>query len=184
MYWPMLLNFTFNTTPSDEYSWLNFFRIDWFALLAVQEIQKGLFHHHNWKASVFWHSAFFMVQLSCLYVTAGKIIGLTIWTFVSKVISLLFNMLSRFVITFLSRSKCLLISRLHSLTLGVQYTLLPLFPILFAMKYWDWMPWSYLLIYFLMLSFTPAFSLSSFTSSGGYLVPLHFLPLEWCHLHF
>ena len=68
--------------------------------------------HHQF----FWHSVFFMVQLSCLYVTAGKILGLTIWTFVSKVISLLFNMLSRFVIAFLSRSKCLLISRLHSLT--------------------------------------------------------------------
>ena len=185
MYW----NFTFSTIPSNECSWLTSFRIDWFDLLAVQGIHKGLFYHHNWKASIFWHSAFIMVQLSCLYMTAGKIIGLTISTFASKVISLLINMLSKFVIAFLPRSKCLLISRLHSPTAvvfgaqGQKYChCFHFFPF--------YLPWSNgtrchgLNFFFLMLSFSPAFSLFSFTSSRGYLVPLHFLPLEWCHLHF
>ena len=85
-----------------------------FDLLAVQGTLKSLLQHHSSKASILQHSAFFMVQLSHLYMTTGKTIALTIWTFVGKVISLLFNMLSRFVIAFLSRSKCLLISWLQS----------------------------------------------------------------------
>ena len=91
------------------------FRIDWFDLLEVQGILKSLLQHHNSKASILWHSAFFMIQLSYPYMTTGKTIDLTIWTFAGKVMSLLFNMLSRFVIAFLPRSKCLLISWLQSL---------------------------------------------------------------------
>ena len=85
------------------------FRIDWLDLLAVQETLKSLFQHHNLKTSILWHSAFFIVQLSHSYMTTGKTIVLTRWTFVSKVISLLFNTLSRFVITFLPKSNSLLI---------------------------------------------------------------------------
>ena len=84
--------------------------MDWFDLLAVQGTLKSLLQHHSSKASILWSSNFFMVQLSYLYMTTGKTIALTIWTFVSKVMSLLFNMLSRFVVAFLPRSKRLLIS--------------------------------------------------------------------------
>ena len=96
------------------YSGFISFRIDWFAPLAIQGTLKSLLQHHRSKAPFLWHSAFFMVQLSHSYMTTGKTIALTIWTFVSKVMSLLFNMLSRFVIAFLPRSKCLLISWLQS----------------------------------------------------------------------
>ena len=88
-----------------EYSGLISFRIDWLDLLAVQATLKSLLQHHSLKASVLWHSAFFMVQLSHLYMTTGKPIALTRWTFIGKVMSLLFNMLSRLVIVFLPRSK-------------------------------------------------------------------------------
>ena len=88
--------------------------VDWFDLLAVQRTLKSLLQHHSSKASIFWHSAFFIIQLSHPYMTTGKTIALTRWTFVSKVISLLFNMLSGLVIAFLPRSKCLLISWLQS----------------------------------------------------------------------
>ena len=104
----------FNISPSNEYLGLISFRIDWFDLLEFQETLKSLLQHHNSKASVLWCSAFFMVQLSHLYMTTGKTIALTKWTFVGKVMSLLFNMLSGLVIAFLSRSKCHLISGLHS----------------------------------------------------------------------
>ena len=90
----------FNISLSSEYSGLIPFRIDWFDFFAVQEILKHLLQHHNSKASILQHSAFFMIQLSHLYMTTGKIIALTIWTFVCKAMSLLFNMLSRFVIAF------------------------------------------------------------------------------------
>ena len=92
------------------------FSIDWLDLLAVQGTLKSLLQHHSSKASILQHSAFFVVQLSHPYMTTGKTIALTIWTFVGKVMSLLFNMLSRFVIAFLLRSKHLLISRLQSLS--------------------------------------------------------------------
>ena len=94
---------------SSEYSGLISFQIGWFDLLAVQGILKSLLQHHNSKASVLQHSAFFRVQLSYPCMTAGKTIALTIWTFVGKVMSLIFNMLSRFIIAFLPKSKCLLI---------------------------------------------------------------------------
>ena len=105
---------SFSISPSNEYSELISFRIDWFGLLAVQETLKHLHQDHNSKASILQRSAFFMVQLSHLYMTTGKTIPLTRWTSVGKVMSLLFNMLSRFVIAFLPRSKHFLISWLQS----------------------------------------------------------------------
>ena len=107
-------DFSFSIRPSSEYSGLISFRIDWLDLLAVQGTFKGLLQHHSSKASILWHSAFFMVQLSHPYITTGKTIVLMIQTFVGKVMSLLFNMLSRLVITFLPKSKHLLISWLQS----------------------------------------------------------------------
>ena len=104
---------SFSINPSNEYSGLISFRMDWFYLLAVQGTLKSLLQHHNPKASILWHSAFFTVQLSHLYMMTGKTTALTIWIFVGKVMSVFFNMLSRFVITFLSRSKHLLISWLQ-----------------------------------------------------------------------
>ena len=112
--WPKYWSFSFSISPSNEYSGLIFFRMDWLDLLAVQGILKSLLQHHNSKASVLQHSAFFMVQLSHLYMTTGKTIALTRQTFVRKTVSLFFNMLSRFVIAFLPRSKRLLISWLQS----------------------------------------------------------------------
>ena len=113
--WPKYCHFSFNISPrTDEHPGLVFFRMDWLDLLGVQRTLKHLLQHHSSKASIFWHSAFFTVQLSHPYMTTGKTIALTRWTFVGKVMSLLFNMLSRVLITFLPRSKCLLISRLQS----------------------------------------------------------------------
>jgi len=103
--WPKYWNFSFNIIPSNEYSGLISFRMDWFDLLTVQGTLKRLLQHHNSKVLILWHLAFFMVQLSHPYMTAGKIIALTIWTFVSKVMSLIFNMLFRFVRAFLPRRK-------------------------------------------------------------------------------
>ena len=114
--WPKYWSFSFNISPSSEYSGLISFRIDRFDLLAVQGTLKSLLQHHSSKASILLHSVFFIVQLSHPYMTTGKIIGLTRWTFVGKVMSLLFNMLSRLVIAFLPRNKCLLISWLQSLS--------------------------------------------------------------------
>ena len=107
---PKYWSFSFSISLSNEHSGLVSFRIDWFDLLAFQETLNGLLQHHSWKSSIVQHPAFFMVQLSHLYMTTGKTIALTIWTFVSKVMSLIFNMLSRFVMAFLSRSKHFLIS--------------------------------------------------------------------------
>ena len=107
--WPKYWSFNFSISPSNEYSGLISLRIDWFDLLAVQGTLKSLLQHHSSKASVFWHSTFFMVQVLHSYMTTGKTLALTRWTFVSKVMSLLFNMLYRFVIAFLPRSKHLLI---------------------------------------------------------------------------
>jgi len=104
----------FSISPSSEYPGLISFRMDWFDLLAFQRTLKSLLQHHSSKASILQHSTFFMVQLSHPYVTTGKTIALTGWTFVGKVMSLLFNMLSRLVIAFLPRSKHLLISWLQS----------------------------------------------------------------------
>ena len=112
--WGKYWSFSFGISPSNKYSGLVSFRIDWFDLLAVQGTLKSLLHHHSLKASILWCSASFTVQLSHLYMTTGKNIALTRWTFVGKVISLPFNMLSMFVEDFLPRSKHLLISWLQS----------------------------------------------------------------------
>ena len=103
--WPKYWSFSFSISPSSEYSGLISFRIDWFDLLAVQGILKSLLQHHSSKASVLWHSAFFIVQLSHPHMTTGKTTALTRQIFVGKVMPLLFNMLSRLVIAFLPRSK-------------------------------------------------------------------------------
>ena len=112
--WPKYWSFSFSISSSNEYSGLISFRMDWFDLLAVQGTLKSLLQHHSSKASILWRSAFFTVQLSHPYMTTGKTIVLTRWTFVGKVMYLLFNMLSRLVIAFLPRSKQLFISWLQS----------------------------------------------------------------------
>ena len=114
MRWPKYWSFSFNIRPSNEHPGLISFRMDWLDLLAVQGTLKSLHQHHSSKASIFWHSVFFIVQLSHPYMTTGKTIALTRRTFVGKVMSLLYNTLSRFVISFLPRSKRLLISLLQS----------------------------------------------------------------------
>ena len=112
--WPKYWSFSFSISPSYEYSGLISFRMDWLDLLAVQGTLRSLLQYHSSEASIIWRSAFFIVQLSHPYITAGKTIALTRQIFVGKVMSLLFNMLSRLVITFLPRSKSLLISWLQS----------------------------------------------------------------------
>ena len=114
MRWPKYWNFSFSINPSKEHSGLISFRMDWLDLVVVQGTLKSLLQHHSSKASILRYSAFFTVQLSHPYMTTGKTIALNRWTFVGKVMSLLFNMLSRLVITFLPRSKHLLISWLQS----------------------------------------------------------------------
>ena len=135
--WPKYWCFSFSISPSNEYSGLISFRLD---LLAVQGTLKSILQHHSSKPSILQHSAFFIVQLSHPYMTTGKTIALTRRIFVGKVMSLLFNMLSRLVITFLPRSKHVLISWLQSpsaVTLEpktIKSITVPLFPHLFAMK--------------------------------------------------
>src|SRR5574341_1371284 len=114
MRWPKYWSFSFSIIPSKEHPGLISVRMDWLDLLVVQGTLKSLLQHHSSKASILPHSAFFTVQISYPYMTTGKTIALTSWTFVGKVMSLLLNMLSRLVITFLPRSKRLLISWLHS----------------------------------------------------------------------
>ena len=111
--WPKYWSFSFSINTSNEYSGLISFRIHWFDLFAVQGTLKSLLQHHSSKAAILWHSAFFIVPFSHPYMTNGKIIALTRWTFVGKVMSLLFNMVSMLVITFLPRSKRLFISWLQ-----------------------------------------------------------------------
>ena len=166
------------SSPSNEYSGLISFRIDELDLLAVQGTLKSLLQHHSSKASILWRSAFFVVQLSHSYMTIGKTIAWTRWTFVGKVMSLLLNMLSRLVITFLPRSKRLLISWLQSPSAvilepkKIKSDTVSIIPHLFSTKWWDQMPWS---------SFSECWALSHLfhsplsLSSRGFLVPLHFL---------
>ena len=138
--WPKYWSSSFSISPSNDYSGLISFRMDWLDLFAVQGTLRSVLYHHSSKASVLLCSAFFMVQLSHLYMTSGNTIALTIQTFVGKVISFLCNMLSMLVIAVLPRSKCLLISWLHlpsSVILEpkqIKSVLFPLFPNLFAMK--------------------------------------------------
>ena len=112
--WPKYWSFSFSISPSNEYSRLISFMMDWLGFLSVQGTLKSLLQHHSSKASILWHSAFFMVQLSHPYMTTGKTIALSRWTFVGKVMSLLFNMLSNLVIAFLPRSNGLLMSWMQS----------------------------------------------------------------------
>ena len=140
MRWPKYWSFSFSISPYNEYSGLIPFRTDWLDILAVQGTLKSLLQHHSSKASILRRSAFFVVQLSHPYMTTGKTITLTRWTFVDKVMSLLFKMLSMFVIAFLPRSNGLLISWLQSLSTVIlepkkkNLSLFPLFPYLFSMK--------------------------------------------------
>ena len=134
MRWPNYWSFSFSISPSNEHPGLISFRMNWLDLLAVQGTLKSLLQHHSSKASIFWCSAFFTVQLSHPYMTTGKTIALTRRTFVGKVMFLLFNMLSRVVITFLPRSKLLLISWLQSPSSvilepkKINLTLFPVYP--------------------------------------------------------
>ena len=163
--WPKYWSFRFTISPSNEYSGLISFRIDWYDLFAVQGTLKSLLQHHSLKASILWHSAFFMVQLLHPYMTTGKTIALTRWTFVGKVMPLLSNMLSRFVITFLSRSKHLLISLLQSpsaVILEPKKIVCHVSIVSPSISHEVMGPDAIILVFW-MLSFKPAFSLSSFT---------------------
>ena len=171
--WPEYLSFSFS--PSNEYSGLISFRMDRFDLLAVQGTLKSLLQDHSSKAPILWLSAFFMVQLSHVYLIIGKTIVLTMWTFVGKLMSLLFNMLSRFVIGFLPRSMRLWLQSLSTVILEakkIKSVTVPLFPHLFAMKWWDWMPWS---SFFKCWILSQLFHSTLSLSSRGSLVLLHFL---------
>ena len=148
MRWPKYWSFSFSIIPSKEIPGLISFRMDWLDLLAVQGILKSLLQHHRSNGSILRCSAFFTVQLSHPYMTTGKTIALTRRTFAGKVTSLLLNMLSRLVITFLPRSKRLLISWLQSLSAvilepqKIKSDTVSQFPHLFSMKWWDQMSWS------------------------------------------
>ena len=159
--------------------WLNSFMMDWLDLLAVQGTRRSLLQHHSSKASILRRSAFFTVQLSHPYMTTGKTIALTRRIFVGKVMSLLLNMLSRWIITFLPRSKCLLISWLQSPSAVIlepqKIKSDTVFTVSTSISYEVMGPDAIILVFW-MLSLKPTFSLSSLLSSRGFLVPLHFLP--------
>ena len=177
--WPKYWSFSFCISPFNEYTGFISFRTEWFDLLAVQGTLKSLLQHHSSKASILQLSAFFILQLSHPYMTTGKIIALNRWTFVGKAMSLLFSILSRLVITSLPRSKRLLIEWLQSPSAVIleppKNKVSHCFHCfhLFAMKWWDQMPWS---------SFSKYWALSQFfhsplsLSSRGSLVLLRFLP--------
>ena len=145
--WPKYWSFSFSISPSNEYSGLISFRMGWLDLFAIQETLKSLLQHYISKASILWHSAFCIVQLSHPYMTIGKTIALTRQTFVGKVMSLLSNMLSRLVITFLLRSKRFLISWLQSLSaviLGpkkIKSVTVSIVSPFIGMMWWDQIPW-------------------------------------------
>ena len=177
--WPKYWNFSFNISPSNEHSGLISFSIDWFDLLAVQGTLKSLLQHHVSKASILLCSAFFIVQLSYPHMTTGKTIALTGRSFGGKVMSLLFNMLSRLVIAFITRSKRLLISWLQSPSAVIMEPkkIKSLFVSIVSPSIChEVMGPDAMILVFWMLSFKLTFSLSSFTFSRGSLVPLHFLP--------
>ena len=161
--WPKYWSFSFSISPSNEHPGLISFRTDWLDLLVVQGTLKNLLQHHSPKASILQHSAFFIVQLSHPYMTTGKTITLTRWTFVGKVMSLLFNMLSRLVITFLPRSKRLLISWLQSPSAVIleprKIKLATVSPSICH----EVMEPDAMILVFWMWRFKPTFSLSSFT---------------------
>ena len=164
--WPKYWSFSFNISPSNEYSGLIPFRIDWLGLLAVQGTLKSLLQHYSSKGSILRHSAFFTVQLSHPYITTGKTIALARRTFVDKVMSLLFNMLPRLVITFLPKSKCLLISWLHSPSAVIlepkKIKSATVSTVSQSICHKVMGPDAMILVFW-MLSLKPTFSLSSFT---------------------
>ena len=179
MRWPKYWSFSFNISPSNEFSGPISFMMEWLDLLAVQGTLKSLLQHHSSKASILRHSAFFIVQLWHPYMTTGKTIALTRRTFVGKVMSLLFNMLSRFLIAFLPRSKRLLISWLQSPSAvilepkKIKSLTISIISHLVVVKWWDQMPESkFSECWALSQLFHSPLSLSSRRS----LVPLHFLP--------
>ena len=183
--WPKYRSFSFSIILSNEYSGLTSFTIDYFHLLAVQEILKSILQHHSLEASILRHSTFFPVQLSHAYMITGKIIAFTIRTFVGKVMSLLFNMLSRLVRAFPPRTNFLLILWLQSLSAvilepkNIKSASFHFFPFYLLwsdgtrchdLSFWMWVS--------SQLFHSP---LSSSLRDSS--VPLHFLPLEWYHLH-
>ena len=173
--WPKYWSFSFSISPSSEYSGLISFRMDWLDLLAVQGTRKSLLQHHSSKASILRRSAFSIVQLSHPYMITGKTIALTRRTFVGKVMSLLLNMLSRLVITFLLRSKRLLISWLQSpsaVILEPRKIKSATVSTVSSSIFHEVMGLDAMILVFWMLSFKPTFSLSS----RGSLVLLCFLP--------
>ena len=173
--WPKYWSFSFRMSSSNEYSGLISFRMDWLDLLAVQGPLKSLLQHHSSKASILRHSAFFIVQLSHPYMTTGKTIVLTRRTFVGKVMSLLFNMLSRLVITFLPRSKRLLISQLQSPSVVIlEPRKIKSAAVSLSICHEVMGPDAMILVFW-MLSFKPTFHSPLSLSSRGSLV-LHFLP--------
>ena len=165
---PKYWSFSFSISPFNKYSGLISFRIDWLDLLAVQGTLKSL-QHHSSKASILWHSAFFIVQFSHPYATTGETIALTRWTFVGKVMSLLFNTLPRLVTAFLPRSKSLLISWLQSPSAVIlePKKIKSLVSTVSPSICHEVMGSDAMILVFWMLSFKPAFSLSSFCHKGG-----------------
>ena len=184
--WPKYWSFSFNISPSNEYSGLISCRMDWLDLLAVQGTLKSLLQHHSSKGSILRHSAFFIVQLSHPYKSTGKTIALTRQTFVGKVMSRLFNMLSSLVITFLPRSKHLLILRQQLPSAGILEPLkmksLTGSTVSSPICHEVMRPHAMILVFW-MLNFKPAFSLFSFTFIKRHSSFSCFLPLAWCHLH-
>ena len=177
--WPKYWNFSFDISPSNEHPGLISFRMDWLDLLAVQGTLKSLLQHHSSNASILPWSAFFIVQLSHPYMTTGKTIALTRGTFVGKVISLLFNMLSRLVITFLPRSKRLLTSWLQSpsaVILEPRKIKSATVSSVSKSICHEVMELDALILVFCLLSFKPTFTLSSFTFIRRLFSFLHFLP--------
>ena len=177
--WPKYWSFSFSISPSNEHSGPISFMMDWLDLLAVQGTLKSLLQHHSSKASILWHSVFFTVQISHPYMTTGKTIGLTRQTFVGKVMSMLFNMLSRLVITFLPRSNWLLISWLQSPSAVIleprkikSATVSNVSPSICH----EVMGLDAMILVFWMLSFKPTFSLSSFTFIKRLFCSSYFLP--------
>ena len=185
--WPKYWSSNFSISLFNEYSGLISFRIDWFDLLAVQGTLKSLLQHHSSKASILQCSALFIVQLSHAYMTTGKTISLTRWTFVGKVMSLLFNMMSKFVISFLPKSKHLFISWLQSpsaVILEPEEIKSVTVSIVSPSVCHEVVGLNAMIVVFWMLSFKPAFSLSSFTFIKRLLSSSLLSALEWCHLHF
>ena len=180
--WPKYWSFSINISPSSEHPGL-IFRMDWLDLLAVQGTLQSLLQHHSSTPSILWHSAFFIVQLSHPYMTTGKTIALTRWAFVGKVMLLLFNMLSRLGITFLPKSKQLVITWLQSPSAGIleppPNKVNHCFPI--------YLPWSdgtrCYDLHFLNVEFQANFFTLLFHPHQEAFFLLHCLHLEWYHLH-